>query len=121
MFVDIVSSEYDFDAQENFETSVKWNHDEVTILQDGLVCGKIIGAIQEEAQPLSRREIKPMDPGGSVEGKISVEWGGSDGNKVSASFEAEVHDDHGNYIEVEVGRNGDGTGKAEISVGHDQG
>lgn len=62
--------------------------------------------------------VLPM--GFRVEGKLTVEWGGSDGVSVSGSASGNVSDDNGNQAEAEVTVNSDGSGSASVSVSHDE-
>lgn len=62
--------------------------------------------------------LRPMEAGGSVEGKVVIEWGKPDGPSVSGRVSAEVHDEKGNYAKVEVKQDSEGKGSAEVSAGH---
>lgn len=55
---------------------------------------------------------------GSVE--IDISWGGSDGVEVTIGGTAEVHDERGNYVEITVEENINGTGNVNISAGHEE-
>lgn len=55
--------------------------------------------------------------GGSIKGKASYEWGGSNGGKWTFGAEAEYHDKHGNYGEARVNRDSEGRGRAEVEGG----
>ncbi|HEX2583188.1 MAG TPA: hypothetical protein VHL30_03635 [Chlamydiales bacterium] len=62
--------------------------------------------------------LRPMEAGGSVEGKLVIDWGNPEGPSWSGSISAEAHDDNGNYAKVEVKQDSDGKGRAEVSAGH---
>ena len=66
----------------------------------------------------TKKAVLPM--GFGVEGKVTVEWGGSDGVSVSGSASGNISDDSGNKAEAEISVNSDGSGSASISVSHDE-
>jgi hypothetical protein len=69
-------------------------------------------------KPFASAIIRPMEAGGRVEGKVVFEWGGEEGPSWSSGISAEAHDDKGNYAKVEVRKDSDGKGRAEVSAGH---
>lgn len=62
--------------------------------------------------------IHPMESGGSVQGEISIKWGGEEGTSWSGGGSAEYHDNKGNYAKIEVKQDSDGKGNATVSAGH---
>jgi hypothetical protein len=65
-------------------------------------------------------QLKPMDPGGSVGGKIDIHFG-PDGTSVSGGVYADAHDDNGNHAGVEVQINNDQTVDVSFSGSRDVG
>ncbi|MES2273101.1 MAG: hypothetical protein V4487_02790 [Chlamydiota bacterium] len=64
---------------------------------------------------------KPYDvvaAGGSVGGKITVEFGGPNGVEYSTSITAEAHDDRGNSLEFTIEKKNDGPTTVEIYGDH---
>lgn len=65
-------------------------------------------------------KIRPMKIDASAQAKITVEWGGTDGTKVSAEGSAKFQDDHGNYVSADVKQDSDGNGSSSISAGYEK-
>jgi hypothetical protein len=58
----------------------------------------------------------------NVAGKaeITIEWGGKEGPSIKGSASGSVSDDSGNKAEVKVEVESNGSGKATVSVEHDE-
>lgn len=55
---------------------------------------------------------------GSVEVKVTYEWGGESDGKFSAEINADIRDDHGNYISGEYTKDDEGKNSVSVSAGH---
>ncbi len=62
--------------------------------------------------------FKPMKVGGSAEVGITVDWGASNGTKVSGYAKGSARDDRGNKAEASAEVKGDGSGSVTVSVSH---
>jgi hypothetical protein len=68
----------------------------------------------------NKNTVKPMGAGGSGSVEIDISWGSGDGVEVTFGGKAEAHDDNGNYVEVKAEQSSDGSGKVNISAGHEE-
>jgi hypothetical protein len=71
-----------------------------------------------QASVSNRGPMKLMKIGGSVDTGVEMKWGGKDGVKIGGHIGAEIHDDKGNYGQITITQNGDGTGSANASGGY---
>lgn len=94
--------------------------------QNSLSSSKNVNVCQDISQTYGKvqalqavQAIKPMEAGASGGIKVSADWGGKEGTKISISASGEVHDDNGNYVEAEIKQDSNGQGSANVSAGTD--
>ena len=82
-----------------------------------------MGAVDKKTQmQANRNQIAPlmqMSGRGSIEVEGKVSWGGSEGVNGNVSVSAQVHDDHGSYVEIKAEQGSSGEGSVSISAGHE--
>ena len=65
------------------------------------------------------RALMTAHAGGSVEGGVSISWGGKDGTTIEGYTEVDIYDDKGNHVDIRVSQDSNGQGNLDASARHD--